>query len=86
MVSATMYQTWMSLPVFVVFINFSVISLFHCTQAVTTKRLCPVYSSMLRNSVYRALRVLSRGQNYRFRTVEVEEPLMEWFIRHHTMT
>ena len=36
--------------------------------------LCAVYLSMLWNSAYRALRVLSCGQNYHFHTVVMEEP------------
>ena len=34
----------------------------------------PVYLSTLQNSVYRVIRVLSRGQNYHFRTIVMEEP------------
>ena len=33
-----------------------------------------VFLSTIRNLAYKVLRVLSRGQNYRFRTVVTEEP------------
>jgi len=70
-----------SLPAFVEFIGCKLLQLNFYHSKVRNpewRGLRPVYSSMLRNSVYRASRVLSWGQNYRFCTVKVE-------IWHHAM-
>ena len=66
------------------FIGFSGTSQSHCAQASATfflkikltsvsRGLRGVFLSTIRNLAYTVLRVLSRGQNYRFRMVVTEE-------------
>ena len=67
------------------FIAFSVTSQSHCAQAIATvlsqdqvnlslEGLRRVFLSTIRNLAHTVIRVLSRGQNYRFCTVVTDEP------------
>jgi len=62
--SRTANNTRQSLPAFVEFIACKLLQLnfYHSKVTPEWRGLRPVYSSMVRNSVYRASRVLSQGQ------------------------